>query len=102
MALRYHYNTETCRYEPIVVPLRVFFKITFKFFGISLVLGVCGLVYFNYQYPFVDETNLLKENQKLKAEWKVITSQLNQTSGQLTKLEENDDYNFRVILGMEP
>jgi murein DD-endopeptidase MepM/ murein hydrolase activator NlpD len=102
MALRYHYNAETCRYEPIVVPPRAFFKRIFKFLGISFLLGLCGLGYFNYQYPLVDETNLLKENKKLKVEWKKITAQLNKTSNQLAKLEKNDDYNFRVMLGMEP
>jgi len=102
MALRYHYNPETCRYEPIVVPARTFFKKTLKFLGISLVIGLCGLGYFNYRYSLADETNLLNENQKLKEEWKVLAAQLNKTSNQLAKLEENDDYNFRMMLGMEP
>ncbi|MBI1770675.1 MAG: M23 family metallopeptidase [Bacteroidetes bacterium] len=102
MALRYHYNPETCRYEPIVVAPRVFFKKTFRFLGTSLLIGLAGLLYFNYKYPFIDESHLIKENQNLKAEWQVINSQLQKTSDQLAALEDNDDNNFRVILGMEP
>lgn len=102
MALRYHYNPETCRYEPIVVAPRVFMTKVFRFVGISLLLGFSGLLVYNYQYPLVDETNLLKENQTLRAEWQVINSQLKETSQRLAALEENDDNNFRVILGMEP
>jgi murein DD-endopeptidase MepM/ murein hydrolase activator NlpD len=102
MALRYHYNPETCRYEPIVVPTRVLFKKVFRFLGISLVIGLCGLLIYNYNYPLLDESNLIKENQKLKAEWQVINSELKKTSDQLATLENNDDNNFRVILGMEP
>ena len=102
MALRYYYNSETCRYEPIVIAPRLFFKKTFRFLGISLLIGLAGLMYYNYRYPFIDESNLVKENQKLKTEWQVINSQLQKTSNQLAALEDNDDNNFRVILGMEP
>ncbi|GHM98612.1 peptidase [Cytophagales bacterium WSM2-2] len=59
-------------------------------------------MYFNYRYPFLDESNLQKENIQLKAEWQVLNSQLKDASKQLTELEDNDDNNFRVILGMEP
>jgi len=102
MALRYSYNPKTCRYEPLVVSPRLFFKKTLRFLGISFLIGAGGLAYFNYRYPFVDESNLIKENAKLKAEWQVINSQLKETSRQLASLEDNDDNNFRVILGMEP
>src|ERR1041385_9478522 len=102
MALRYHYNPETCRYEPIAIAPRLFFKKTFRFLGVSLLIGLAGLLYYNYRYPFIDESNLIKENQKLKKEWQVINSQLKKTSDQLAALEDNDDNNFRVILGMEP
>jgi len=102
MALRYHYNPDTCRYEPIVVAPRVFFKKVLRFLGLSLLIGFCGLLSYNYKYPLVDETNLAKENQKLKAEWQVINAQLKETSDKLAAVEESDDNNFRVILGMEP
>jgi len=102
MALRYHYNPETCRYEPIVIAPRFFIKMAFHFLGISLLIGLAGLIYYNYRYPFIDESNLIKENQKLMTEWQVIDSQLKKTSDQLAALEDNDDNNFRVILGMEP
>ncbi|MGC4020431.1 MAG: M23 family metallopeptidase [Cyclobacteriaceae bacterium] len=102
MALRYRYNPETCRYEPVIVAPGLFFKRTFRFLGISLAIGVCGLLYYNYKFPFVDETNLIKENQKLKAEWQVMGSDLKKISEHLEALEKNDDKNFRVILGMEP
>src|ERR1041384_7699768 len=102
MPLRYHYNPETCRYEPIVVAPRVFFKKAFRFLGISLLIGACGLLSYNYKYPLLDESNLIKENETLKAEWHVINSRLKQTSDKLAALENNDDNNYRVILGMEP
>lgn len=102
MALRYHYNPETCRYEPIVVAPRVFLKKVLRFLGVSLLIGAAGVLSYNYNYPLLDESNLIKENHNLKAEWQVINSRLKETSDKLAALEESDDNNFRVILGMEP
>ncbi len=102
MALRYHYNPETCRYEPLVVSQKLFLKNALRFIGISFLLGVCGLAYYNSQYPLLDEVNLLQESRSLKNDWQAIHSQLKATSDRLAEVEKNDDNNYRVILGMDP
>jgi murein DD-endopeptidase MepM/ murein hydrolase activator NlpD len=102
MALRYHYNPESCRYDPIIVSPRDFLKNTFRFLGISLCLGLCGLIYYNHKYPYLDEVIQSLENNKLKTEWQSLQNQLKSTSQQLAELENNDDRNFRVILDLEP
>lgn len=102
MALRYRYNAETCRYEPILVSPSLFAKQIFRFIGFSFLLGLGGLVYYNSQYPLLDEIQKQEENVKLKTEWLAIHAQLKKTSLQLTDLENNDDRNFRVILDMDP
>ena len=102
MEMRYRYNSETCRYEPIVVSPGLFIKNTFKFLGISILLGLSGVAYYNSQYPLLDEVEKFNENVKLKTEWQAIHNQLKKTSVQLTELENNDDHNFRVILDIDP
>jgi hypothetical protein len=102
MTLRYRYNSETCRYEPIVVSPRQFVKDTFRFLGVSFLIGLGGITYYNSQYQLLDEVQMLDENAKLKAEWVVIHSELKKTSHHLTDLENNDDRNFRVILDLDP
>jgi len=102
MGIRYRYNAETCRYEPIVVSPRLFIRNIFRFLGISFLLGLSGIIYYNSEYPLLDEILKLDENSKLKSEWQAIHSQLKKTSQQLTDLENNDDHNFRVILDMDP
>jgi len=102
MGLRYHYNSTTCKYEPIVVSPGLFVKQSFRFLGISLFIGLIGLLYYNYRFPFLDETHRLEENNVLKTEWQVLRLNLEKASLQLARLENNDDNNFRVILGMEP
>ncbi len=100
--VRYIYNSESCKYEPVIISPKVAGRRLLIFLGISLVLGLIGLVYFNYHFPLVDETLQAERNQKLKTEWKVLYKQLERTSSQLSTLEHNDDKNYRVILDLEP
>jgi murein DD-endopeptidase MepM/ murein hydrolase activator NlpD len=100
--MRYLYNAETCKYEPVIVSRKDAARRLLRFLGISFVLGVAGLLYFNSRYPHVDETFQTQINQELKAEWQVLYKQLDRTSSQLGALEHNDDHNYRVILDMEP
>ncbi|MBX2896280.1 MAG: M23 family metallopeptidase [Cyclobacteriaceae bacterium] len=100
--MRYIYNAETCKYEPVVVSPKDAAKKLFRFLGISLALGIAGLLYFNSRYPHLDETFQTQINQALQAEWHVLYKQLDRTSSQLSALEHNDDHNYRVILDLEP
>jgi murein DD-endopeptidase MepM/ murein hydrolase activator NlpD len=100
--MRYIYNAEACKYEPVIVSPKDAAKRLFRFLGISFVLGIAGLLYFNSKYPHVDETFQAQINQKLKTEWQVLYKQLDRTSEQLSTLEHNDDHNYRVILDLEP
>jgi murein DD-endopeptidase MepM/ murein hydrolase activator NlpD len=102
MAHRFTYNPETCKYEPIIVTPKAFARKSFRFLTVTFILGVVGLIYYNTQYPLLDEVRLAKENQNLKYDWQLINSKLKATSEELAKLEDKDDHNYRVILGMEP
>jgi murein DD-endopeptidase MepM/ murein hydrolase activator NlpD len=100
--IRYTYNAETCKYEPIVISPKIAGRRVLAFLGISFVIGLAGLAYFNYRYPYIDETLQQAKNENLKTEWKVLYKQLDRTSSQLSTLEHNDDKNYRVILDLEP
>jgi len=100
--VRYLYNPETCKYEPVIISPKVAGRKLLIFLSISLLIGLIGLIYFNYHFPLVDETLQAAKNQKLKTEWTVLYKQLERTSNQLSALEHNDDKNYRVILDLEP
>lgn len=100
--IRYTYNAETCKYEPIIVSPKAAGRKILSFLSISFIIGLIGLLYFNSRFPHLDETIQTAENQKLKTEWQVLLKQLDRTSEQLSKLEQNDDHNYRVILDLEP
>jgi len=98
----FSYNPETCRYEPILVTGKVFFKKAIGFLSASFLIGVCGLIYYNSKYPLWDEIQLKSENQALKTEWDVLDDNLKKISTELATLEQNDDNNYRSILDLGP
>lgn len=100
--IKYTYNPETCKYEPIVVTPKQMGKNIFRFLGISFLLGLTGLVYVNIKMPSIDEIYQLQKNQELKSGWSALYLQMENVSEQLLALEQNDDQNFRVILNLEP
>lgn len=102
MALRYTYNPQTCRYEPIVTTPRQLWRKLVRFLGVSLLLGTGGLVYFNFHYPQWDETLLNRENVWMKTRWAVLMKAVERTSQELAELEQSDDTHYRVILDLEP
>lgn len=100
--IRYTYNLETCRYEPIIVTVKTFGASIGRFLSVAFFIGLAGSIYFHFQYPFLDETIHLEENVKLNAAWQVINKQLTRSAEQLSAIEKNDDQNYRVILDLEP
>ena len=100
--LKFTYNQDTCKYEPIVVSSKQLGRSIFHFLGISFLIGVAGLVYVMIKLPFLDEVVEQERNQELKSEWRAMNRQMAKASEQLLTLEENDDHNFRVILDLDP
>lgn len=100
--VHYHYNEATCKYEPIIIRGRAFFRRMLFFLITAYCIGLSGLLYFNYKYPSWDETELRNENRILMAQWKTLEDQLRQTSDRLANLEHSDDNTYRTILDMNP
>lgn len=103
MTQRFHYNSATCRYEPIDgSAANIISKKVIRVLAFSFLIAVVLLIGYNKFYPSIDETAQLEKNKKLKTEWQALNLQLEKTSQALTDLEKSDDQNFRVILGLEP
>lgn len=80
----------------------MFLKSTGLFLGASFLIGLIGLLIFNYNYANLDEIRLGTENQELKTHWLVLNNKLDKAGKELTALEQADDNNYRVILNLEP
>lgn len=100
--IRYYYNTETCKYEPIKITKKAIFLNIMGFLTISLVLAF-GLIYL-YQKNFtpLEESSLRAENQNLTIEWNLLNEDLQQAYSHAEELQFRDDKIYRVILDTEP
>lgn len=100
--MRYHYNPETCQYEPIIHTGRHFLNQTGRFILICLILAFGGLAYYLTHYPSLDENQLTRENHELKWQWGELQNEIRHVSNQLRVLEHDDDDHYRVLLAMNP
>lgn len=100
--VRYHYNAETCKYEPIIVRGRAFWRKLMHQAILCFFIAVSALVYVNVKYPSWDESELRDERDILLAEWNSLDQQLNTVTSQLTDLEHQDDHIYRSILDLQP
>jgi hypothetical protein len=100
--VRYHYNAETCKYEPIIIRGRAFWKKLMYQGLLCCAIAISGLVYVNNNYPSWDESELRHERDILLAEWNSLDQQLNVITTRLTDLEHQDDHTYRSILDLQP
>src|SRR5688572_9696152 len=98
----FRYNPVTCKYEPIVIRGRAFWRRAVFFIIASYATGLAGLLYINHKYPYWDEAVLQEQKTAWIAKWDVLTRELDITSKRLAQLEETDDNTFRTILDMQP
>jgi murein DD-endopeptidase MepM/ murein hydrolase activator NlpD len=98
----FRYNPETCKYEPIVIRGRAFWRRTIIFIIASYAVALAGLLYVNHNYPYWDEAILENQRTQWNAKWDALIKELQITSRRLAKIEKTDDQTFRTILDLQP
>ncbi|UII26038.1 hypothetical protein LVD15_22460 [Fulvivirga maritima] len=100
--IRYYYNTETCKYEPIKVTPKAMFLNVIGFLTVSVILAA-GIIYvYRSNFTPLKESILRSKNQDLKLEWKVMNDKLTEAYHQADELQFKDDKIYRVILDTDP
>ncbi|MTI22439.1 M23 family metallopeptidase [Fulvivirga sp. RKSG066] len=100
--IRYYYNTETCKYEPIKATGKAVFLNILGFLSVSLILAL-GLIYvYRSNFTPIKESRLLAENHDLKVEWEILKEKLENAYGSAGELQYKDDNIYRVILDADP
>jgi murein DD-endopeptidase MepM/ murein hydrolase activator NlpD len=96
--IRYFYDTETCKYEPIKVTRSSMFLNVVGFLTLSLIMAF-GLIYvYRANFTSVKESNLRSKNSQLKLEWSLLNENLNHAYSNTDELQFKDDKIYRVIL----
>lgn len=98
----YRYNAEACRYEPIVIRGKAFWRRVVIFVIVSYAVAVAGLLYVNSNYPYWDEAILKEQRTVWMARWDVLLNELEVSSARLSEIEKTDDNTFRTILDLQP
>lgn len=100
--IRYYYNTETCKYEPIKAGKGAIFLNMMAFLSAALILAL-GLIYvYRANFTPLKESKLRAKNQDLRVEWNVLNNELQQAYDHAEELQFKDDKIYRVILDTEP
>jgi murein DD-endopeptidase MepM/ murein hydrolase activator NlpD len=102
MKVRYRYNHQTCRYDPISFSRAYRKRKAFLFSLGALFLSIAVFNFYLLHFDSLDEWYLTLKNRQLLNEWKKIDLEIQQVSQRVHQLSENDDTYYRSLLRLEP
>ncbi|HEU4551435.1 MAG TPA: M23 family metallopeptidase [Chitinophaga sp.] len=100
--VKYFYNTQTLKYEKLVVSVRV--KIL-RILGFVSAAIVTGVLFLSASYRFLDspkEKSLRREIDYMKEQYDALQHRMNEAKIQLTELQQRDNEIYRVIFEASP
>lgn len=100
--IKYFYNTNTLRYEKLVVPLRVKLLRILGFLAAALVTAV-GIVAVAFKILDSPKEMLMRqENQRIKSDYTLLNNKVRSLQQQMTELEKRDNQVYREIFEANP
>ncbi|WP_291911687.1 M23 family metallopeptidase [Chitinophaga sp. CB10] len=100
--VKYFYNTQTLKYEKLVVSLRV--KVL-RILGFVSAAIVTGAIFLSFAYRFFaspKEKLLQRDLDAMKERYEALQGRMKEVRTKLTALEERDNDIYRVIFEAEP
>ncbi|HEX5023873.1 MAG TPA: M23 family metallopeptidase [Agriterribacter sp.] len=100
--IKYYYNTNTLRYEKLVVPLRVKLLRILGFLAAAL---VTALIIVAIAFRVIDspkEMIMRKENERIKNDYRLLNSNVRLLQQQMAELEKRDNHVYREIFESNP
>lgn len=100
--VKYFYNTQTLKYEKLVVSLRVKVLRILGFVSAAIVTGFIFLSVSYRIFPSPKEKNLLRELDVMNEKYEAMRSNMNEVKSKLSELEHRDNEIYRVIFEASP
>lgn len=100
--IKYYYDTETCRYERVVITTSDYL---INFAGFSLVSLIFTGIIFVLYLKFFDspkEVLLKRENEEMRSNYETLTKNIAELGEVLNSLRDRDDNIYRVIFETKP
>ena len=100
--IKYYYNTNTLRYEKLVVPLRVKLLRILGFLAAALVTAFI-IVFIGFQVIDSPKEMLIRqENERIKEDYVLLNNEIKTMEEQMTELEKRDNQVYREIFEANP
>lgn len=100
--VKYFYNTQTLKYEKLVISLRV--KVL-RILGFVSAAIVTGFIFLSVSYRVLDspkEKSLRRELEVMNERYEAMQGRMNDVKSQLSELEQRDNEIYRVIFEASP
>lgn len=100
--IKYYYNTNTLRYEKLVVPLRV--KLL-RILGFLAAAAVTALIIVMLGFQLLDspkEMLMRQENERIREDYVLLNNKVKLMQQQVTELEKRDNHIYREIFEANP
>lgn len=100
--IKYYYNTNSLRYEKLVVPLRVKLLRILGFLAAALVSALIIVV---IAFKIIDspkEMLMRQENQRIKEDYRLLNTRVKVIQQQMAELEDRDNHVYREIFEADP
>ncbi|PVD52129.1 peptidase M23 [Terrimonas sp.] len=100
--IKYYYNTNTLRYEKLVIPLRVKLLRILGFLAAALVTAFI-IVFIGFQVIDSPKEMLIRqENERIKEDYVLLNNKIKTMEEQMTELEKRDNQVYREIFEANP
>lgn len=100
--IKYYYNTNTLRYEKLIVPLRVKLLRILGFLAAAIVTALI-IVFIGFQVIDSPKEMLIKqENQRIKEDYTLLNNKIKAMEVQMSELEKRDNHVYREIFEANP
>ncbi|MBV8254962.1 MAG: M23 family metallopeptidase [Chitinophaga sp.] len=100
--VKYFYNTQTLKYEKLVVSLRVKVLRILGFVSAAIVTGAIFLAFAYRFFSSPKEKLLLRDLDGMKEKYEALQGRMKEAKTKLTALEERDNEIYRVIFEADP
>ena len=100
--IKYYYNTNSLRYEKLVVPLRVKLLRILGFLASAL---VTALIIVMIAFRVIDspkEMLMRLENERIKEDYRLLNARVKSIQQQMVELEQRDNHVYREIFEANP
>ena len=98
----YKYNPETDNFERYYPSVRDRLKSGLRICIAALLIAALFVILFNYIIATPNEKNLRAENKRLKSQYGVMSTRLENLTEVMDKIEQRDDNFYRVMMQLEP